>query len=183
MIIIFDTETTGLTPKSRLVPLTAWPRVIEVACLVCEGANIVEQFSSLVQPGCPIPAKITEITGLTAEDLVGQPEFSALLPQLKELFGMCNMGVGHNLQFDWDMLDSELRRCEEKAFPWPPKLICTVQQYIHLTGRYLKQGQLYQHFMKKPQAKAHRALDDVLALHECLVEAKFFESISETCVN
>lgn len=177
MIIIFDTETTGLTPKSTLVPLEHWPRIIEVACVVCEGATIVETYSQLVQPGCPIPEKITKITGLTAEDLIGMPEFEEILPNLRELFGQCGMGIAHNLEFDCDMINSEVRRTKTGVFPWPKQLVCTVQQYAHLKGKWLKQEQLYEHFMGRPPAKAHRALDDVLALHECLVAAKFFEEV------
>lgn len=178
MIVLFDTETTGLTPPSR-VPLNLWPRVIEVACVVCKGETIVETYSQLIQPNCPIPPLITKITGLTADDLVGMPEFTAVLPRLVELFGQCSMAVAHNFEFDRNMIDSEAKRATGQPFAWPAKRICTVQQYAHLSGKWLKQGELYQHFMKKPQAAAHRALDDVLALHECLVAAKFFEAISD----
>jgi len=176
MIIIFDTETTGLTPPRR-VPLVYWPRVIEVACLVCEGPEIVEEYSQLIQPQCPIPEKITKITGLTAADLEGMPPFHDVLPALVQRFSHCDMVVAHNLPFDWAMIDSEVRRLQA-TFPWPAKQICTVQQYKHLYGRYMKQHELYEHFLKKPQAAAHRALDDVKALHECLVAAKFFEEVT-----
>lgn len=176
MIILFDTETTGLTPPSR-VPLEHWPRVIEVACVVCEGETIIETFSQLIQPECPIPPKITKITGLTAEDLVGMPLFAAVLPRLMDLFAKCDTAVAHNFEFDRNMIDSETKRATGKPFQWPATTLCTVQQYAHLSGRWLKQGELYEYFMKKPQAAAHRALDDVLALHECLVAAQFFQTL------
>lgn len=177
MIILFDTETTGLAPKSKLVPLAQWPRVIEFACLLVEDGAVVEEYTTLIQPNCPIPPIITKITGLTAEDLVGAPQFAEILPRLRELFAYCEQGIGHNIQFDWDMIDSELRRLSIVDFPWPKQLTCTVQEFIHLKGRYLKQEELYQYFMNRPPAKAHRALDDVKALYECLCVAKFFEEV------
>ena len=176
MIVIFDTETTGLTPPRR-VPLVYWPRVIEVACLVCDGPTIVKEWQTLVQPECPIPEKITKITGLTAADLEGQPTFREIWPDLAAPFHGCEMAIAHNFDFDWAMIDSEVRRING-SFPWPEKRVCTVQQYKHLYGRYMKQHELYEHFVKRPQAKAHRAMDDIKALHECLVAAKFFEEVA-----
>lgn len=173
--IIFDSETTGLLLPS-VVPVEKQPRIIEIACVVCEGAEILHQYVQLVDPEMRLPPIITKITGLKDADLVGAPKWREVATHIATYFAMAQRAVAHNLDFDYHMINNEMRRMDPAAvFPWPKGLVCTIQAYIHLKGKWLKQGALYEHFMKKPQAKSHRAMDDVLALHECLVAAKFFE--------
>jgi DNA polymerase III epsilon subunit-like protein len=54
---VVDVETTGFSP--------AGDRIVEVACVSIDGNAIVDRWSSLVNPGMPIPSRATEIHGIT----------------------------------------------------------------------------------------------------------------------
>jgi DNA polymerase III epsilon subunit-like protein len=176
-IAIFDTETTGL-PKPTSAPLDKQPSIIEVGVLLCDyNGRIVDEFNSLVNPGCQISEEITKITGITNEDLVGQPSFFDLLPKLIKLFERADMAVAHNAAFDTGMFNFEMQRLE-LTFPWPPSIICTVEEYKpQWGGKRPRLIQLYEKIIGVPLEQTHRALDDAKALHAVLVKDKFFENI------
>ena len=177
-IAIFDTETTGL-PKPTSAPLDKQPAIIEVGVLLCDyNGVIVEEFNSLVNPGCLISEEITKITGITNEDLVNKPSFAELLPALVAMFELADIAVAHNAAFDVGMFNFELQRLHVVDFPWPDDIICTVEEYKpQWGGKRPRLIQLYEKIIGVPLEQTHRALDDAKALHAVLVKDKFFENI------
>lgn len=104
---VFDFETTGLDPEID--------RVIEMAAIkVCDG-KVVSEFSTLVKNGPVIP-KITEITGITNEELeYGMPERMAF-QILNRFIGEDNILVAHNASFDLSFLHFALMRLANRTF-------------------------------------------------------------------
>lgn len=90
-VVVLDTETTGLDP--------ARCRLIEIAAVRLSGRDIVGRFETFVDPGCAIPAEITELTGITQADVAGAPSAPEAVAQLAEFAGDCNL-VAHNASFD-----------------------------------------------------------------------------------
>jgi DNA polymerase-3 subunit alpha len=76
--------------------------------------------------------------------------------------------IGHNMTFDHDMIDIEFSRLN-RQIKWP-KLICTTEQTIFLTGQRMTMSALHQHLFGEPFEGAHRAKQDTLALLRCCVE-------------
>ncbi len=166
LIVVFDTETTGL-PLHHNAPLDKQPKIIELgAALLNEEGVVVDTFPQLLNPGEEITAEITKITGITNEQLVGQPTFADVLPQLKEFFGRAFAVFAHNLPFDRSLLRFDLKRVGCEDFPWPGGEYCTVGLHRAQWGRNPKLIELYEFAMKKPLPQTHRALDDVMALVE-----------------
>lgn len=93
--VVIDTETTGLS--------AAEDRIIEVAALRFVDFKPVEAFTTLIKTKKEITPKITEITGLTATDLAGAPEFGRVAEPLKVFIGDRPV-VGYNLPFDVEFL-------------------------------------------------------------------------------
>lgn len=166
MIIVFDTETTGLTLHPR-APVEKQPRMIEFgAALLDERGEVVEEVSMLCNPHTAITPEITKITGLTDADVRDAPSFSDLLPQLRRLFAEARCVMAHNLPFDRAILRGELMRANVADFPWPAQELCTVQLYADAWGRNPRLVELYAAVIGRPLAQTHRALDDVMALVE-----------------
>ena len=81
IMILFDTETTGLLPKQRSHHDLAI-RIIELGAKILSpysGREYNETFSTFVNPGVPIPAEATAIHGIRNEDLTGKPNMKECL--------------------------------------------------------------------------------------------------------
>lgn len=167
-IIVFDTETTGLTLHPD-APVTKQPRMIEFgAVLLGAGGRVEEEASILINPGEPLTPEITKITGLTDADLRDAPPFITVLPQLRRLFESADCVMAHNLPFDKAIVRGELARANVTDLWWPPRELCTVGLYRSLWGRNPRLVELYAAVMGRPLAQTHRALDDVKALVEII---------------
>jgi DNA polymerase-3 subunit epsilon len=102
--IIFDTETTGLDPKSG-------DRLVEIGCI--ELVNRVptgRTFHAYFNPGRPMPAAAQAVHGLCDAFLSDKPAFSARVHELLEFIGDAPL-VAHNAGFDFGFLDAEFALC------------------------------------------------------------------------
>lgn len=102
--IVFDTETTGLSPL-------AGDRVVEIGCV--ELWNRVETgrtFHSYFNPERPMPSGAEAVHGLTDAFLADKPRFRDVAPGLLEFLGECPL-VAHNASFDFGFLNHELNNC------------------------------------------------------------------------
>ena len=169
LIVIFDTETTGL-PLHPDAPLSKQPKIIELgAVLVNREGEVVQTYNQLIHPGEAVSWEITRITGISNEDLEGAPPFSDVLPMIRGVFEQASAVFAHNLPFDRTMLRNELARLDVLDFPWPKREYCTVGLHNGLWGRNPKLIELYEYAMGKPLPQTHRALDDALALTEIVI--------------
>jgi DNA polymerase III epsilon subunit family exonuclease len=96
-----DVETTGLSPKTS--------RVCELALIGFQGGSRVSQFSSLINPGLPIPPETTRIHGITDAMVKNSPAFSVLVPRLVALLEG-SVIVAHNAGFDLSFIEMEFAR-------------------------------------------------------------------------
>ena len=89
--VALDLETTGLNPDKDAI--------IEVGAVKFRDGEIVEEFTTLVNPGRPIPPEITMITRITDRDVLGAPPFERIEAPLMRFVGQAPV-VGHNVSFD-----------------------------------------------------------------------------------
>jgi len=102
--IIFDTETTGLDPKTG-------DRLVEIGCI--EMVNRVptgETFHCYFNPDRDMPAAAEAVHGLSIAFLSDKPRFHERAGELLEFLGD-SMLVAHNAGFDFGFLNSELEMC------------------------------------------------------------------------
>jgi len=99
--IIFDTETTGLDPKSG-------DRMVEIGCVemmnrVPTGAT----FHGYFNPQRDMPAEAERVHGLSEAFLADKPLFAARAQELLDFLGDSPL-VAHNAGFDFGFLNTEL---------------------------------------------------------------------------
>jgi DNA polymerase-3 subunit epsilon len=81
-------------------------------------------LDSLIDPGRPIPAAASAVTGITDVMVRGAPRFAEFSDRvLAALAG--RVFVAHNARFDWAFLTAELRRARDLALDGPR--LCTVR--------------------------------------------------------
>ncbi|MDR5905962.1 3'-5' exonuclease family protein [Franzmannia qiaohouensis] len=114
-LIFLDLETTGTR--------TTRDRITEVAAIKVVDGHEVDRFVSLVDPGEPIPAHISRLTGIDASLVAGAPRFEALAD---ELFAWLQDAclVAHNARFDYGFLRNEFERAGRR-FTAPT--LCTLK--------------------------------------------------------
>ncbi len=98
--VVVDVETTGFAPPAD--------RVIELGMVRLEAGRIVDEYETLIDPGRPLPAAITGLTGISAAMLRGAPAFAQVCDRFLEFMGEA-VFVAHNAPFDWRFIQSELR--------------------------------------------------------------------------
>ena len=95
---VVDIETTGLSPRRD--------SIIEIAALRIRNNEIIDTFTSLINPGFDIPVFISELTGITNEMLSDAPIIDSVLPPFIDFLGD-DVIVGHNVNFDVNFLYDE----------------------------------------------------------------------------
>lgn len=168
-ILVFDTETTGLTLHPE-ADVRKQPRMIEfgAALLSRVDGSVVEEIEILVNPQQPLEPIITKITGLTDADLADARPFIDVLPQILRVFHEARTVVAHNLPFDKAIVHGEIARANLVSFPWPAHEVCTIGLYREQWGRNPRLIELYEAVMGRPLAQEHRGLSDVRALVEII---------------
>lgn len=102
--IVFDTETTGLSPLNG-------DRLVEIGCV--EMFNRVETgrtFHAYFNPGRFMPSEAEAVHGLSDKFLSDKPAFGDLCEDLLEFIGDSPL-VAHNASFDFGFLNHELGHC------------------------------------------------------------------------
>ena len=96
--VVVDLEATSTGSKAK---------IIQVGIVVIEDGNIVDHYTTDVNPHEPLDAHIKELTGLTDQRLAQAPDFSQVA---RKIFDLVEDGifVAHNVQFDANLLAENL---------------------------------------------------------------------------
>ena len=98
-------------------------RVIEAGIVLIRDGEVIEEFSTLVNPGIRIPRAIQQFTGISEAMVADAPRFAEVADELmSRLEG--RLFVAHNARFDYGFLRSEFRRLGRRFSA--PRL-CTVR--------------------------------------------------------
>jgi len=163
---ILDFETTGLSSA-------AGDRVVEVAILRLEGLDDTEpqRFSSLINPGVPMPSRAWQIHGIDDDMLVGAPLFAHLEDRIHHMVSDA-VFVAHNAGFDLGFLKRECHRLGLE----PPDIEQVVDTLPMARQRFgfpqCGLGALASR-MQVPLANHHRAMADVeatLGIYQTMLE-------------
>ncbi len=151
-----DIETTGSNPVKN--------RVIEVAIVRVESNQLVDRWSTLVNPGMPIPSFIRKFTGINEEMLLDKPIFEEVADEILErLEGY--VFVAHNVSFDYNFLRNEFKRIGKE---FKSRRLCTVKLSRKLYTDFRKHNldAVMNRLELEPVTDRHRAMGDADLLYQ-----------------
>ncbi len=97
--VCLDFETTGLSGQRD--------RVTEIGAVKVQDGEVVQRFSTLVNPGRPIPPRVVALTGISNDMVEPYPSIYELLPVFLGFLGNLPL-VAHNAKFDCQFLRRDL---------------------------------------------------------------------------
>ena len=168
--VVFDLETTGFSPLNN--------NIIEIGAVKVVNGEIIDKFSTFVNPKEPIPFRIEELTGINDSMVVDAPTIDKILPDFLEFSKGCVM-VAHNADFDMRFI---IQNCERLGINEEFTYLDTVALARILIPTISK-------YKLDNVAKAlgvslenhHRAVDDAGCTAEIFV--KFIEMLEERDIN
>jgi DNA polymerase III subunit epsilon len=158
-IAFFDLETTGTNVVKD--------RIVEISIYKVQPDGSAETLTKLVNPGIPIPREVTDIHGITNEDVANEPTFKQLAPQLDNFLHNCDLAGYNSNKFDIPMLIEEFLRCGIE-FDIKKRRLVDVQNIFHkMEPRTLKAALKF--YCGKELVDAHAAEADTKATYEILL--------------
>lgn len=148
-----DVETTGTSPTRD--------RIIEIGVLRVEDGQVVQQFSSLINPNTYLPQNISILTGIDSFSLTRAPLFEEVSREVREMLDRATF-VAHNVRFDYAFLKHEFKRL---GIEFTADTIDTVKLSHLLFPKFKKHdlSSIIQRHNLSVQNR-HRAFDDAKAL-------------------
>jgi DNA polymerase III epsilon subunit-like protein len=113
-ILVFDTETTGLSKFKKVLPvqIDSWPYIVQFSYMMYDKQSIEKVGDDIIKlpPGVVIPEETSKIHGITNEMCETGVDISECLLKFAEYYSQADVIVAHNLSFDLNMITAELIR-------------------------------------------------------------------------
>ena len=184
MFLIFDTETTGL-PKNYNAPLTDfdnWPRLVQLAWQIHdEKGGLTEVKNFIVKPeGFEIPFQAEKVHGISTQKALQEGhDLSFVLDEFNSAISKAQFLVGHNVEFDINIVGCEYKRKNITTRLLETKQIDTKTEstdYCALPGgrngryKWPNLSELHNKLFHESFDEAHNASADVVATARCFLE-------------
>lgn len=155
-LVFLDLETTGTD--------TANDRIVDVALLRRDPGGMEGTFSSLVDPGVPIPVEASEVHHITDDMVRGQPTFKELAAKLLAFMDGADLGGFNVGKFDIPMLAAEFKRAGFEFSTKDRRVLDAFTIFQRKEPRNLSAA--YKFYCGKNLEGAHRAEADAKASFE-----------------
>ena len=178
---VFDTETTGFSTKGG--SLAEQPYIVQFAGIFGEissenGFQEIDRVDILIKPRIPIPFGASQVHGIYDVDVEWAPYIEEVLPEILKYLNTADLVVGHNIEYDEQVIRDELARLGRPGEYQPMKSLCTMRsstEYCKLQGRGFsfkapRLGELYKHLFNEWFEWAHNAMVDVEATSKAFGE-------------
>lgn len=159
-VLAVDTETTGMNPAQGA-------RLVEVAHVAIVNGALAAEWSTLIDPGCPIPPDATRVHGIRDDMVAGGPRPADVGLALRAACGELPL-VFHNAPFDLPFLIQLFR--EAGAPPLINPIIDTLGLARGLFGTGSNALGVLAKRLELPVESAHRALGDTRTTARLFIE-------------
>jgi DNA polymerase-3 subunit epsilon len=113
--VIVDIETTGGNIKTS--------KITEIALFKYSNGEVLDSYSTLINPETRIPPFVVNLTGITNEMVAYSPIFSEVAQKIIDFTEGC-VFVAHNVSFDYSMLRAEFKKV---GITYNRPYLCTIQ--------------------------------------------------------
>lgn len=158
--VVVDLETTGGSAKDS--------GITEIGAVKVRGGEVLGEFQTLVNPGVPVPAFISRLTGISTQMVATAPRIEAVLPSFLE-FARGTVLVAHNAPFDISFLRAATAAMN---LPWPGNQVLDT---VALARRVVTRDEAPNHklgtlaaLFRATITPDHRALSDARATVDVL---------------
>ncbi len=156
--IAFDLETTGLNAQND--------RITEIGAIrFSTAAGVIDTFSAFVNPGIPIPADITRLTGIRDEDVMDAPGEEASLRSFLSFIGGRPL-IAHNAHFDVGFLSAAASRHGIRFSPVYLDTLALSQVLLPDLKKF--KLDIVSNRLNLPQFNHHRATDDAMVVERIM---------------
>jgi DNA polymerase-3 subunit epsilon len=184
----FDIETTGLDAKTD--------HIAEIGAIKFDKQGLMSRFSTLINPGIPMPQEAGRVNNITDEMLAGKPSLDEVFPDFTR-FIRNTILIAHNAPFDCGFINENLKERFERAkkaaqgellagfgdeddagFRWAPPFPVLPNQIVNtlvyakevFPGRPSYKLQELASFLNIKSRDAHRAEDDARVCMEIFIQ-------------
>jgi len=166
--VVFDVETTGSSA-------TNGGAITEIGALKVVGGQVVDRFSTLVNPQRPIEPFVMRLTGITNRMVESAPPIAQVMPPFGEFVEGCVL-VGHNVAFDCGFVGAAREKCGLPPLENPVLDTLKLARTLVPGLKRYRLASLVQHLGVR-EAPNHRALADAAATAEVFLKLlKFLKS-------
>ena len=159
-IAFFDLETTGTNVTKD--------RIIQIYILKIHPSGKEETLGYFINPERPISKEVTQLTGISDDDVKDAPTFKEVAPKIYEFIKDCDLGGFNSNRFDIPLLTEEFLRAGIDFDPSNRNMI-DVQVIFHkMEKRDLSAA--YKFYVGKELEDAHSAEADTRATYEVLLK-------------
>lgn len=216
-ILVFDTETTGL-PKTKFISpstLDQWPYIVQFSFIIYDSSlnDIVESKDDIIKlpENVLIPEESTKIHNITNElSQKSGLQINEILNVFFDHLRNVDRLVGHNIEFDLNMIKVEISRIinENQVTPEQLKLYkynlhflnnyknisCTLKdsikfcniQVINKSGKpylkYPKLIELHNKLFNETPKNLHNSFNDILVTLRCFMKLKHNIDLIDNCM-
>lgn len=160
-LVIFDLETTGLDIVKD--------RIIQISYIKVFPDGREERGNNLVNPEKPIPDVVVQLTGISNEDVQGQPTFKEIAQTINKIFADSDIAGYNSNHFDVPLLAEEFLRANID-FDFSKRNMIDVQTIYHKMERR-NLAAAYKFYCGRKMEEdftAHRADEDTEATYRVL---------------
>ena len=161
-LVIFDLETTGLDlVKSR---------IIQISYIKVYPDGREERGNTLINPEEPIPSFVTQLTGISNDDVKDKPTFKQIAARLGEMFTGCDFGGFNSNGYDIPLLAEEFLRAGVDFDFSKCRMIDAMNIFRKMERRNLAAAyKFYCGRKMEDDFEAHRADEDTEATYRVLM--------------
>jgi len=158
------------------------PHIIQFAGILWElqwwEYKELERKDILIKPPISIPYWASQVHHIYDIDVQSSPAMGEVIDEIMQFINSADAIIGHNIEYDEDMLRLELKRLEKSHLYAPAQVICTMKttvdycaiQWNGLRFKYPKLWELHKKLFGEYFIGAHDAMVDVEATQKCFLK-------------